>query len=168
MDFSLLDDEVIEHILSCPKRITNPNARWSEQKKSKQNNFNAVSNCGEHKFKVYFRQNTIIESAFSCGLSVETTAGFITLCRYNGSDHAHKNDIENERFAFQCHIHRATKRYIDSGYKPDKYAAPTTRYELLAGAVEAMAEDCNIRGLKMKGLAETAEMFPEGEENGKN
>lgn len=168
MDFNLLDDEVIEDLLTCPKRVTNPKARWSIQKKSKQINYNAVSKCGTHKFKVYLRQNTLIDYAFSCGLAVETDIGFVTLCRYNGSDHPHRNDIENEKFAFQCHIHQTTKRYIDSSYKNDKFATPTDRYQYLLGAVEAMIADCNIRGLKPKGLEETGDLFAEGDQDGTN
>src|SRR5690554_4304507 len=114
MDINLLDDEVIEQLLTCSKRITNPKARWSEHKSSEQINFNAVSDCGAFRFKVYIRQNSKMDFAFSCGLAIETETGFQTLCRYNGSDHVHKNDLEGEKFAFQCHIHRITKRYIDS------------------------------------------------------
>ncbi len=168
MDINFLDDEIIEDLLTCPKRITNPGARGSVQKKSEQINFNAVSDCGTHKFRVYIRQNSLIDYAFSCGLAIETDTGYQTLCRYNGSDHPHKNDIEGEKFAFHCHIHRVTKRYIDSGLKPDKFATPTDRYQYLAGAVQAMAEDCNIRGLKLTRLLRNGELFPEGEEDGKN
>jgi hypothetical protein len=163
MDASFLDDEIIDRLITCAKTIKNPKARWTSQKKSKQITFAAVSDCGTHTFRVYLRQSLRIDYAFSCGVALETPDGVITLCRYNGSDHPHRNDIENEKFAFQCHIHRITKRYIDSNYKPDKYAKLTDRYEYLAGAVDAMIEDCSIRGLNPKGLLETTDMFPEGE-----
>lgn len=163
MDASFLDDEVIEELLGCPKRITNPGARWSLQKQSKQLTYSAVSECGSHKFRVYLRQSDRLEYAFSCGVVLETDGGQISLCRYNGSDHQHRNDIEGEKFAFRCHIHRTTKRYIDRGLKSDKYAEPTDRYEYLPGAVMAMVSDCNITGLKLGKFMQTHELFPEGE-----
>lgn len=72
----------------------------------------------------------------------------MTLARYNGSDHEHSNPLERGiPIPFQCHIHRATERYIEAGRKAEHFAETTDRYVDLAGATKACIQDCNIQGL---------------------
>ena len=74
----------------------------------------------------------------------------LTLVRYNGSSHAHRNKIEGEAVDFICHIHKATERYIKAGMKAESYAEKTELYSTLEGALHQLMLDCNISGIETK------------------
>lgn len=144
----ILTDEQIDHLLSCPKNITNPGTRWKEQSGSRQKNYDVHGEDGD-RFSLFLRQNLRIQEHYSCGLRLIVGGKSLTLTRYNGSDHIHRNPIEGDGFKFQCHVHRATERYIASGRKPEHYATATDRYHDLDGALLALVNDCNITGLTL-------------------
>lgn len=140
-----MDDEIIAQHITSPKRIVNPGARYTEQKGAKQKTFNVVSIDGENNYSVFLRQNLRFSYNFSCGISWHSQTGErLVLLRYNGSDHTHYNPIEDEILAAQCHIHRATKRYIDLGKASEHYAISTTKFSTLDSAFHCMLLDCNI------------------------
>ncbi|WP_176475689.1 DUF6978 family protein [Halomonas salipaludis] len=147
MDHFTLTDEEIASLLNVKKVVTNPRAQWREQKGSKQKSYKAKSLCGKE-FIVYLRQNLRIEEAFSCGLKYCHPEGKdkdVTLCRYNGSDHEHENPLDGKGTIInQCHIHKATQRYMAAGRKAEHYAESTERYESLHGALLALCSDCSI------------------------
>ncbi len=146
----ILTDEQIESLLSEPKRVTTPAARWKEQRGSRQRNFSVESEDGANQFSLFFRQNQRLKNGFSCGLIYHHPDGEkITLSRYNGSDHSHYNPLDGSRSDFSCHIHRATERYMVAGRKAEHFALSTHRYADLDGAVSAIIADCNISGLKL-------------------
>ena len=96
------------------------------------------------KFRVILRHNPKGLFDFSVILAYlpdEFTQQF-RLVRYNGK-HRHRNRIEKNRF-FDFHIHRATQRYQDSGYKEDAYAEPTTRYSDIHSAIRCLLKDCGF------------------------
>lgn len=142
-----LTDEQIERLLTCAKRITNPGTRWKTQQGVRQRNFKVKADSGED-MHLFLRQNTKIPENFSCGLRcIMPNGDSVMLARYNGSNHPHRNPIERTEFSFQCHIHKATERYIAIGRKSEHYAEPTTRYTNLDGAFLALTADCNISGM---------------------
>jgi hypothetical protein len=63
--------------------------------------------------------------------------------RYNGKSHEHTNKIEKERF-YDFHIHTATQRYQEMGFKEDEFAEPTDRYGDYHGALTSMLQDCGF------------------------
>jgi hypothetical protein len=65
------------------------------------------------------------------------------LRRYNGKSHEHTNKIEKQTF-FGFHIHTATERYQQSGYREDAYAEETDRYAEFHSAIECMIRDCGF------------------------
>lgn len=142
-----MTDDDIAALLSAKKVVTNPRARWKQQRGSRQKNHKVKSTCGQH-FILYLRQNTRVEEHFSCGLRYchpEGKQKDVTLCRYNGSDHEHENPLDGKgKIDRQCHIHRATSRYMAAGRKAEHYAESTDRYEDLSGALLALCEDCHI------------------------
>lgn len=144
--FSLSDEE-ISRLISLKKTIVNPRARRKVQRGSEQQNFKVESECGQS-FVLYTRQNKRVEESFSCGLKYCHPEGKhkdVTLCRYNGSDHVHENPLDGYgKIHEQCHIHKATQRYMEAGRKAEHYAETTNRYHNLRGAVLALHEDCNI------------------------
>lgn len=154
-----LTDELIRHLLVCPKRVTNAGARWKVQSGSSQKNFDLKADSGES-FVLCLRQNQKIIDGFSCVLRFVPLHGdAVVLARYNGSDHPHSNPIERTRFSFHCHIHIATERYIAIGRKPEHYAEPTDRYRSLSGALEAIATDCSISGLPRQARPPNQDLF---------
>jgi hypothetical protein len=65
------------------------------------------------------------------------------LRRHNGKSHEHTNPIEKNTF-YGFHIHTATERYQQSGYREDTYAEETNRYADYHGAIECMLRDCGF------------------------
>lgn len=147
MDLSSLSDDLISHLLTVQKRVTNPRARQVPKAKHLERNYEVASLAGNDHFVLITRQSTLIKENFSCGLIWLPAAGQkIILTRYNGYDHIHSNPIEGSSFEFSCHIHRATARYIQAGRKAEMYAETTTRYAVLADAIQCLLSDCNIEG----------------------
>jgi len=153
MDAGSLTDELIDYLLTVPKRIKNPKAREVPKAKHKERNYEVESTDGSAQFILISRQSTIIVDNFSCGLIWQPSPGQkVILTRYNGFDHVHANPIEQESFEYECHIHRATQRYIQAGRKAEMYAEATSRYRNLSDALKCLTEDCNIQGLKGSSL----------------
>jgi len=66
------------------------------------------------------------------------------LQRYNGKAHEHTNKLEGNTF-FDFHVHQATERYQDSGFREDAYAERTDRFSDLNSAVECMIDECGFQ-----------------------
>ena len=143
------DDELAE-LRSMPKRVTNPNARWTEKPTHapvhRQRNFKVRTDSETGpRFEIYARQNLLDEVDFSCGIAYLPLDGSrLTLARYNGSSHVH-GDIE-----YQTHIHGATAAAIAAGRKPEREAHQTERYETLDGALACLVDDFNVSGVQTR------------------
>lgn len=144
----MITDPEIALLLAEAKVITNPRAKSREQRKSVQAAYSVASAAGSSRFELYTRQSLIDPENYSCGLIYKHPSGSdITLARYNGSNHEHRNPLEGgELIRFKCHIHRATQRYIELGDKAEKFAETTDRYTDLEGAVRCLLVDWNITG----------------------
>ncbi|TLS78297.1 hypothetical protein FE236_00620 [Mariprofundus erugo] len=141
MNFDNLSDDDLDNLRTMAKRVTNPGSRWSEKPGHSQRNLKVASD--RYQFELYQRQNLNDETDFSCGLRVIKPDGTsLTLCRYNGSSHAH-GEIE-----YRCHIHKATAEEISAGRKPEGHADETDRYSTLSGATYCIMLDCTITGFK--------------------
>ena len=140
------EDELLA-LRDAAKRVTNPNARWSEKPSNtpvhRQRTFQAHSERGH--FKIYQRENIRDALDYSCGivyLPLDGTA--LTLARYNGSGHEH-GDI-----AYRQHIHVATPAAIAAGARPEREAEPTERYSTLEGALACLTQDFRVVGIAAK------------------
>lgn len=151
MAFESLTDDKIMDLLNCPKQFTNPQSRKKVLDGSEQVNYKVVATDDSgHIFQVYLRQNIRpnMEKDFSCGISwISPNGEAITLKRYNGASHPHKNHLEGEVFKYTHHIHFATEKYILSNRKADGYAQLTDRYNTLNGAFHCLVTDCKIVGI---------------------
>jgi hypothetical protein len=148
MSIESVSQTKIDELLSMQKRVTNPSARVVSKGQHQQINYQ-VKGTDDTLFSLYWRQNTNIPEDFSCGLSWDTPSGeVLTLVRYNGPSHPHTKTIEGQKLDFVCHIHRATKRYVDAGKKPEGYAEETAKYQTLRGALHCLVSDCNISGIQ--------------------
>ncbi len=148
MSFESITDERIEVLIKSSKRVLSDRARQKREFKYIRRNFDVVNEDGRG-FLLYTRQNVVFPEDFSCGLTVKLSDGRnFTLIRYNGSSHFHMNRIEKMRLSCGCHIHKATRRYIESGFSEEGYAELTNRYSTLEGAFTCLLQDCCISGLE--------------------
>lgn len=106
------------------------------------------------RYKLYRRHHPRNAEVFSVGLSVCIGGDWLTLCRYNGPYHAHKNFIERNRIPVVSHIHFATQRYVVGAAHPDGFAVETDRYSTIEGALRCILLDCNIQGILPSGDAD--------------
>lgn len=150
MAFDGITDAELEHLRRMPKHVLNPKARAANKDLCEQYNYSLGSEDGEHRFQLYTRQNLRpgMEDSFSCGLNVVRHNGeSLTLCRYNGPSHPHRNHLEKEHFSFVPHVHNATERYIAAGRDPETFAVITERFRTLQGALHCLVTDCKVKGL---------------------
>ena len=101
----------------------------------------------ENRFEVFVRVNNEIPGDFSVGV-IYRPEGYdkgIVLRRYNGNSHSHTNKIEREKIVRKFHIHEATERYQDAGYKAEDYATISTGYSTYQEAIDRMIDECNLR-----------------------
>lgn len=96
-------------------------------------------------FVVVFRQSSHNRLDFSVilGYRIPNTNHVFRLRRYNGKSHEHTNRLERETF-YDFHIHTATERYQDSGFREDAFARPTDTYADFDGAVETLIAECGF------------------------
>lgn len=148
MGYESVTDEKINQLVSMKKRVINPNARKTDKGSHYQFNYTVKGDAEGYDFQLYVRQNKLLEDDFSCGLSWSMPSGeILTLRRYNGPSHCHKNCIEDEKLCYNTHIHKSTEKYIKSNKKPDGFAEATKEYKTLKGALHCLTSDCNIQGL---------------------
>ena len=105
-----------------------------------------VSSVSGNEFVIAVRQSVINPLNFSVILMYRVPGfnTFFRLCRYNGKHGGHTNEIEGNDIGDECHIHTATERYQQLGGKEESFAAATTRYSDLNGALRCLLEDCGF------------------------
>lgn len=141
MNFDELTDVELDELRTMQKLVINPQARWKEKPGHRQRNY--ILEGGRYQFELYQRQNSNDTRDFSCGLSVVKPDGTrLTLCRYNGGSHAHRE------ISYRCHIHKATAAAMREGRKAEDHADETNRYRSLEGALFCLVDDCAISGLR--------------------
>lgn len=163
MAFESITDRQISKLLSCPKLIRNPLSHKIIKDGHEQYNYKAIAlDESKHEFMIYLRQNLRegMEDDFSCGMSWLAPNGeTLSLIRYNGSSHNHKNHIENIKLGYFCHIHKATEKYIRANKKADGYAEITKRYKTMDGAFHCLVEDCNVSGISTNPESDQLNLF---------
>lgn len=160
MAFESLTDEKIRLLLATRKRVTNPTARLVADANHEKRDFNLESEDGSESFRLFVRQNKTVTDDFSCGLQWIPAGGgeCLMLARYNGSSHEHPNHLEQNLVSFQCHVHRATERYIRANLRPEGFAEASAAYTTCAGALHQLVTDCNITGIQT--TPDHPELFP--------
>jgi hypothetical protein len=151
MAFESITDEKIAELISIPKRVVNPGTRSKSKDGHEQYNYKLKSiSDDDMEFELYARQNLregMIDD-FSCGISwIAPNGESFTLLRYNGPNHNHPNQLENEKLGYVCHAHKASEKYIKANRKAEGYAALSTRYNSLKGALHCLVVDCKISGI---------------------
>jgi hypothetical protein len=151
MSVLTLTDAQIAELLRTPKRVQNPASRERQDGKHLRRDFRVVSEDERHEFVLFTRQSTIIRNGFSAGLRWRSKTGEeVILLRCNGSDHAHMNALERDRFEAEFHLHRASERYILAGKRSEGHAEPSKAFWTLGGALHEVMRLANISGLSSK------------------
>lgn len=151
MSFESITDDDIQKLISCPKEVTNPRARRKQIDGFERLDYQLKSiDEADYEFSIFIRRNLRpeMDNDFSCGITWCSPGGEkLILKRYNGSSHLHGNKIEKEQIGKGFHIHTATERYIRANLKAEGFAASTSRYKTVDGALDCLVKDCNVAGL---------------------
>jgi len=96
-------------------------------------------------FRIIIRQSLFNPLDFSVILAyrIPKTSQVFRLKRYNGKSHEHENKLEGAKF-YDYHVHTATERYQDTGFREDAYAEPTDRFVDIKSAMRCMLPDCGF------------------------
>ena len=147
-DKRILSDIEIKNLIEdvkpmSVKSIRNINPKLKEKRMHKEAELNIVSET-ERNFKLIIRVNTIDMFDFSIILMYTDEQGkSYILRRYNGK-HPHKNKLEGTTL-WDFHIHYATERYQQQGYRIESYAETTDSYSNWTEALNKMLDDCNFK-----------------------
>jgi hypothetical protein len=144
----ILSDDEITTLLREEKPIPDglcPITKMSDRHRHKRKNYSIVGESGKN-FEIMIRQSTLNIMDFSVILSYQVPRWYrlFRLRRYNGKSHRHTNTIEGVTFD-GFHIHTATERYQQRGFKEDHFAETTNRYYNLDSAVQCLLQDCGFR-----------------------
>jgi hypothetical protein len=105
-------------------------------------------------FRVIIRENKLNVLDFSIILTLRERDSNIeyNLLRYNGkhpSRHTNKwekeKGVPNHTFNPAFHIHKATQRYQEGGYKIDGFAEITTKYSDFHSSLSRFLIECNFK-----------------------
>lgn len=128
-----LPDNYQEKIVPKPKRG------------HKERELSVAGNSGSQ-FRLILRQSNFNPLDFSAILAFDfpTSTQHFRLRRYNGKSHQHSNILEGTSVFYDFHIHKATQRYQEAGFREDAFAEPTDRYADFHGALACMFADCGF------------------------
>lgn len=138
--------DAIQALVAEPKHVapgTFSSISWLDRAGHKRAGIDVEGDSGSL-FAVKLRKNRVNPLDFSVilGVMVPNTNVLFRLRRYNGK-HWHRNKIEGVRFR-DFHIHTATERYQEGGFKEDAFAQPTERYASFRSALRCRIEDCGF------------------------
>ncbi len=96
------------------------------------------------KFKIIIRQSKINPLDFSVIFGILIGGNLFKIKRYNGDSHTHTNKLEkNQLNGF--HIHTATEKYQENGFREEGYAEATTKYCDWKTALDLMMKENNFK-----------------------
>ena len=122
---------------------------WTKKFKTRENrgfkeHYQDITGEDGNTFRLIVKAGDFNKTVFSVVLVViiPDSKKYFPLCRYNGSNHQHSNDIEGEMVT-GFHIHTATERY-QRKKNVFGYAQSTTRYSDVNGALQCLLSDANF------------------------
>ena len=151
----LLPDPEIARLLADPKSPRGGRPVTPELRAKRGHAEAAVELAGSSgdRFRLIVRRSRVNLLAFSVVLAVQMpqTNRWFRLRRMNGKNHQHTNPLEKQTFR-DFHIHEATERYQEAGFREDTYAMPTDRFADLNGAFPCLLQDAAVHGLERLSL----------------
>lgn len=143
-----LTDSFIEELLKEKKSLPKDYLKKLKTRKKsgsshEQKELEIIGSKG-HKFVISIRKNKIDITDFSIILRYKDDSGIsYNILRYNGK-HPHTNHIEKVKIN-GYHIHKATQRYQENGFRIESYAEITTKYSSYQDALSAFLADLNFK-----------------------
>ncbi|HIH44628.1 MAG TPA: hypothetical protein HA257_06040 [Candidatus Methanoperedenaceae archaeon] len=136
---------MIDEIKPIPSQtLKNIHPKNKENRSYKEYDLEVKSASGKA-FRIRIRENILNVLDFSVILIyVDEKRKYHILRRYNGK-HIHRNQIEKNKFR-DFHIHMATGRYQEAGFRIEGYAEVTDSYNNWKDALTKMLKDCNFKG----------------------
>jgi hypothetical protein len=130
----MFTDDLIKHLIECPKIITEPPKDAGIGRGSRKVKFQMKSEDGGYDFRGFISQNLTFDENFSIGLvfyPIGQRENYVLL-RVNGphgwtKDHPHH---------VVHHIHFATAARINAGLRPEGRIEVTTEYTAIADAIQ--------------------------------
>ena len=95
-------------------------------------------------YKIIIRQSKINPLDFSVIFGIVIEGQIFRIRRYNGDSHDHTNKIEEELIE-GFHIHKATQRYQERGFREEGFAEKSTRYSDWSTALKVMLRENNFQ-----------------------
>lgn len=154
----ILTDQEITDLIAEPKVVPNNwfsrlEAKDKAHYQHKEKEIDVEGSKG-NLFRVIIRVNKLNVLDFSIILTLRERDSNVeyNLLRYNGkhpSRHTNKwekgHGLPNHTFNPAFHIHRATQRYQEGGYKIDGFAETTTKYSDFHSALNQFLLECNFK-----------------------
>jgi hypothetical protein len=143
---NLLTDKEIAALISEPKpEVSLADLIPRNAKRGHRGVEKEVETLSGARFQLIVRQNITTPEDFSVILaySMPRVHRLFRLLRHNGPSHHHPNKLEGNRVEGP-HVHIATQRYQEAGFKEDAYAEVTNKYGDLTGAIEYMLATANF------------------------
>jgi hypothetical protein len=139
----VITDEQISHFINEKKIVSNKFNPVLRDKSIYHEFVFEVKGENENTFRIIVRQNKINPLDFSVILGVSINGRLFKLKRYNGNLHEHINKIENQKIS-GFHIHKATQRYQEMGFREEGYAEVSKKYVDWRTALNSMLNDNNF------------------------
>lgn len=134
--------DLIQEKKSMPKL---PHIKLKEKSGHREQEIEILGDSG-NRYALILRESkfNLLDFSVILGFCVPQTNIVFLLRRYNGKSHEHSNPLDGTESFYDFHIHEATERYQEAGYRAEHYAIPTDRYKDLRDAIECLYNDCNI------------------------
>ena len=138
----LYTNELIEELISCPKKVTNAPKDLGVGRGSSKVKFTLESVDGQHSFSGFISRNLTFQENFSIGLVYQQKdeKGTIVLLRANGP-HGPNENIPHHSGP---HVHIATAERINAGLKPEGEIETDVPYSTIEDAIQYYVKRINV------------------------
>lgn len=141
---AILTDQQITDFINEKKNISGIPEPSFKSRRSSQHFEQDIEGERGNMFKIIIRVSNKNPMDFSVILAVKIGSKLFRLKRYNGDSHDHTNEIEKEHIS-GCHIHKATQRYQEKGYREEGYAQKSDKYSDWKKALSILINENNFQ-----------------------
>ncbi len=140
--FMVFTNELIEELISCPKKVTDSPKDSGVGRGSYKTKFYLESTDGNHSFSGFISRNLTFQENFSIGLVYhpKDEKGKIVLLRVNGPHGPNENAPHHEG----PHVHLSTAERINAGLKPEGMIETNVPYSTVDDAIQYYIKRINI------------------------
>ncbi|MEJ2267479.1 MAG: hypothetical protein P8X70_00155 [Nanoarchaeota archaeon] len=140
----MITDEEIKSLIEEKKILKSELKPTFREGRSSQKFEKEIEGENGNKFKIVIRISNFNPSDFSIILCTKIAGKWFRLMRCNGDSHEHTNKLEEEKIS-GYHIHYATGRYQENGYREENYAKSTNKFSDWKKALVVMLQEANFQ-----------------------